>query len=233
MKTLKLTLLTLVAVAASASLAHAASITYSTASGATESGGNPVNASATFTTGANTLTITLSNLLANPTSVAQNISDLFFTLSTGQTSGTIASSGGALINIDGSGNATSAGTSSNLGWSLTYSAATGFHLDDLNGATNTPAYTIIGPGPYTNANGSIAGNGPHNPFVNQTGNFTLTISGITAATTVTSATFSFGTASGNNVPGRPSVPDSGATLALLGSALTGLEVLRRKFAKRS
>jgi hypothetical protein len=44
----------------------------------------------------------------------------------------------------------------------------------LNGAT--PAHTIIGPagsGGYTNADGSIAGNGPHNPSLDRTATFTL------------------------------------------------------------
>src|SRR5207302_397330 len=45
--------------------ASAATITYSTAPGAT-SGGNAVSASATFVTGAGGLTITLQDLLANP-----------------------------------------------------------------------------------------------------------------------------------------------------------------------
>src|SRR5262245_37751676 len=39
-------------------------------------GGNPVNASATFTTSADTVTVVLTNLQADPKSVVQNLSDL-------------------------------------------------------------------------------------------------------------------------------------------------------------
>jgi hypothetical protein len=83
---------------------------------------------------------------------------------------------------------------------------------------------------YSNANGSIAGNNPHNPFINQTATWTLNITGITANTIVTAATFSFGTTAGNNVPGVPSVPsvpDGGTAGMLLGAALAGLGMLRR------
>jgi len=69
-----------------------------------------------------------------------------------------------------------------------------------------PSHTIIGPpGPgnvYSNADGSIAGNGPHNPFLNQTADFTITFPlPLLMGVTVTSATFSFGTTAGNNVNG--------------------------------
>ena len=49
--------------------AHAATVTYVTPTGATTSGG-PVNASATFTTGTNSISVSLSNLQANITDVA-------------------------------------------------------------------------------------------------------------------------------------------------------------------
>jgi hypothetical protein len=73
--------------------AHADLIIYGTPSGST-AGGQPVSAQAQFTTSAGELSIELTNLQANPTSVVQNISDLFFTISTGQLSGTLSSSSG-------------------------------------------------------------------------------------------------------------------------------------------
>jgi hypothetical protein len=66
-----------------------------------------------------------------------------------------------------------------------------------------PSQTIIGPGPYTSANGSLSGNDPHNPFINQTATFTLVATGVTDSTTVTSAIFSFNTTAGDNVTGVP------------------------------
>jgi len=91
-----------------------------------------------------------------------------------------------------------------------------------DGATDTPAHTIIGPpgnGGYTNAKGSIAGNGPHNPFLDQTATFTLDEAGVTAATTVTSSTFQFGTSDGQDQPaGTLVATPEPSTLALLSCA---------------
>jgi hypothetical protein len=52
-------------------------------------GGQPVEASAVFTTGAGTITVTLTNLDTNPRSVVQNLSDLEFTLSNGTATGAV------------------------------------------------------------------------------------------------------------------------------------------------
>lgn len=219
--------------------ASAMTISYQTASGATEIGGNQVSAQAIFTTGANTLNITLNNLVVNPKTVAQNISDLYFTLDGGSTSGiSINSSGGNLVQVNSDGTTTSKGAASSTGWDFSYDASSGgFHLNGL-GATYSPAYTILGApgsgGTYNNANDSITehknGSSPHNPFLDQSAVFSLSIPGLTADTTVTSATFSFGTGSDNDVPGTP-VPDGGTTLLLLGAALTGLGVIKRRCRK--
>jgi hypothetical protein len=86
---------------------------------------------------------------------------------------------------------------------------------------------------YSNANGSIAGNGPHNPFLNQTATFNIAVTGVTAATTVTSATFSFGTVAGVNVPGTPGTPavPEPISSALVGTGLIGLFFLRGRIVR--
>jgi hypothetical protein len=211
-------------------VAHADTITFNTPAGATTLGG-PVNASATFVTGAGTVSISLTNLQANPTNVAQLLSDLDFTLSNGATTGTLASSSGTQIFVAANGTFT-LGSTGSTGWGLNNNVAGGLQLDALGFVG--PAGLIIGPpdgaNVYSNANGSIAGNGPHNPFLNQTATFTVDVAGVTADTTITSATFSFGTTPGIDVPGGPpsQVPEPSSTI-LLGTGLAGFAgIVRRK-----
>ena len=80
--------------------------------------------------------------------------------------------------------------------------------------------------PYTDANASITRNSKFNPFVDGSATFTLALAGVTAATTITGATFSFGT---GPIPLLRvfHVPIPG-TLPLFATGLLGLWALRRK-----
>ena len=222
--------LLLLMISIGAGAAHANSFLFTTPAGSSTSGG-PVSASAMVTTGAGTVTIMLSNLQANITDVAQAISDFAFTLNGGATSGTLTASSGQEINIAGNGTF-ALGSTVSTGWALT-----GLALSVL-GTPTGPAHLIIGPpaggGTYSAANGSIAGNGPHNAFLNQSATFTLAITGVTAATNVTGATFSFGTTAGVNIPGTPTGTPEPGTLVLFGTGLLGCAgLLRRWLAARS
>jgi hypothetical protein len=166
-----------------------------------------VDAEADFTTSLHSLTITLKDLQANPTDVGQLLSALSFTVGNGTLSGaTLTSSSGQLITVN-SNKTFSTGATVPTGWVPTLSGTSG-QLNDLAGTHHAgPAHLIIGPpggATYANSNGSIAGNKPHNPFLDETATFTITGSGITADTTITSATFSFGTTSGVYVDGTTS-----------------------------
>jgi len=214
--------------------AHAGSFTFQTAAGATESGGNPVNASASITTGAGTVTITLFNLLVNPNTVAQNISDFHFSLSGTTALGSLFSSSGQEINVAANGSATTGNTVA-TGWAFT-SPSTGSYLLNVLGTAIGPAHTILGApgagGTYSNAGGSIAGNDPHNPFLNQSATFTLNITGVTAATTVSNVVFSFGTVGGNDVPGGGSSVPEPLSLSLVGGGLLALGLLRKRLPRQ-
>jgi hypothetical protein len=198
---------------------QAGSITYVTPAGST-TGGGPVNDEAVFTTTAGSLSITLTNLQANPTDVAQLLSDLSFTLGGGNLTGaTLTSSSGQEVTVAKDGSFT-LGSTVSTGWAFGTSAGTG--TLDVLGTPTGPSHLIIGPpgaGGYTNANGSIAGNKPHNPFLNESATFTITGSGITDTTTITAVTFSFGTTAGITVDGIPlaAVPEpSSLALGLAG-----------------
>ena len=223
----------------SSSLAMASSFTFTTPSGSTQ-GGQPVNAQAVFTTGLNSVTIDLSNLLtaAQMVTVAQNLSDLSFTLSgtfaSGLVNNTNRSYSGTLIDVGALG-AVSAGSGSFNGWDFSNSGST-FLLEDL-GSLAGPAQTILGGTAgsftaYSNANGSIVNNDPHNPFLQGIAHFTLGIAGVTAGTNVTAATFSFNTTLGNNIDGvggsRPAAVPEPATYLMLGGGLLAIAALTRR-----
>jgi hypothetical protein len=202
--------------------AQAGTITYITPSGATAVGG-PVDAAAVFVTSTDTLTVTLLNLLSNPKDVAQNLSDLGFAISSGQTTGTLTDSSGQELSVYSNGTFTF-GSTVPTGWQLDSDGAP-FHLDLLG--TPTRAHTIIGGpgagGTYSNANGSIARNNAHNPFLNGEATFTLNIPGLTDASSISSASFSFGTTEGADVfPGIiQSVPEP-ASIGILAFGMVGL-----------
>jgi hypothetical protein len=211
-------------IVAIATPAARASITFVTPSGSNDTAGDPVSASATFTVTSGSISITLTNLQTDMKDAGQLLSDLQFTVSNGSLSGSsLSSSSGNLITVHQKGSTTAGSTGVSTGWA--YSASNG-ELNGLNGK-NKASRTIIGPAnssgtPYPDANSSIAGNGPHNPFLDGSATFTIAGTGITSSTTIASATFSFGTASGDNIDGVPvsSVPEP-STMALAGLGAIG------------
>ncbi len=186
--------------------------------------------SATITTGTNSVTIQLTDLFVNPGDVGDNLSALLFTLSNTPTGASITSSSGTEITVNGNGSST-LGSTVATGWVLSLLGAQ-TTLDVLSGTGHAgPAHTIIGApgvGGYTNANSSIAGSGPHNPFLDLTATFTLTEMGVTSSTTVTAATFQFGTTDGSGLVPGVLTPEPASLLLFGGAALFSL-VLRKRF----
>ena len=219
--------------------AQADMITFDTAVGATTSGG-AVDATATITTAAGMITLSLTNLEANPTDVAQNLSDFEFTLSDGMATGATFAAGAVdsaqQITVNHGGTATlgsSLTTAAAIDWALSTPTTAEIMLDKL---PNGPSQLIIGPsasgGLYSNANGSIAGNGPHNAFLDQTVTWVIDDPNVTADSTVTAATFSFGTTEGADlvpgtlVPGSP-VPEP-SFYGAVAAGLAGLLIAARR-----
>lgn len=202
--------------------------------GATGNNGNTVNALATFTTGSGTITVTLTNCQTNETTIAQNISDVFFTLSgaTGSTNGTAVGTQTANTyeNIASNG-AVTTGVGAGRTWGFCESG-TSFHLDVLGcgfvdpAGQHGPSDTIIGSTTCSGGDGSLCGNDPHNPFIGGFGTFTFAATGAASGSMVSNVTISFGTQDFAS-PGVPS-PEPG-TLLLFGAGLLGVAgVIRRR-----
>lgn len=217
-----LRIVTVLALLFFAGSAYADGITFTTPIGAKDSAGDPVSAQANFSLSGSTLTLTLTNLQLSDKNAGQLLTDVFFTLSAG--TATLSSQTGDLIMIGGGGAVTDLGVS-NLGWgfgSATVNGNSGFEVcvicQGSAHASPTPSEGIVGPGPYTTANPSIANNGPHNPFVNQTASFVLT--GVSSGAEISNVTFSFGTSPGDNI----ATPEPG-TLGLLMLGFIALAVV--------
>lgn len=90
------------------------------------------------------------------------------------------------------------------GWVFS-SSGENFSLDVLSGTGHAgPAHTIIGApavdNKYDGAGGSIAGNGPHNPFLALSVVFQFSLTCVDELPNVTASTFQFRTADGQGQP---------------------------------
>jgi hypothetical protein len=169
----------------------------------------PVSASATFTNpGDGTIVVTVANNLADPRSAGQLLNGVAFTLSEGETTGTLGINTAIIGTVQKGGVFTQIGSNpAPTGWALADNFYGGLELcvlcKDLGGIG--PSHLLIGSpapsGKYDSANASIAGNKPHNPFTTGTASFTIAINGITPTSTVIAATFFFSTTDGVGVAG--------------------------------
>jgi hypothetical protein len=199
------------------SVQSAQAITIGTPSGYTLSG-LPVNATASFTLNEGSISLTLTNLQQNPTSIAQLISGITFNVSGASGSGGLTTVNSGLVSTISAGGSYTAGVSDPLTRWTASQLETLITLTTLSGGT--PNRLIIGPAGYSNANPSITG--VHNPSVLESATFNITIPGVTSTSTLSNVTFLFGSG-----PTAVPVPIPGALL-LFGPGVAGLIALRRR-----
>ena len=194
---------------------HATVITFDASSPNLNNSG-PVDASATITTLANQIDVTLTDLQAGIHSAGQEVSGIIFTLNVAPTSASIGSSSGTLIDAPST---TAIGGSPSAHWGVGHSGFTVI-LETAGpfAQGGQPFDLIIGPGPWPNLNPSITN---HQPEIQGAGTFDLTALGITSATTVSSLQFLFGTGPYGELAGvDPPIPvPEPASLALFSVAL--------------
>jgi hypothetical protein len=205
--------------------------TFTTAANAS-SQGKSVAAQAAIEVNSNHIHVVLTNLLNNPTSVAQALSFLFFKVDNGTTAGTLTSSSAMSRDVNADGTYQTTGVIA-TGWNL-LGSGNQMELCDVGCNAAGPSNTLIG-GPGINglysSNPSIVGNQPHNPFLVGNAVFDLAVTGVTYQSKITNVTFGFGTAAGNNVyfgeSTMATVPEPSAIL-LLASCIVAVGLISRR-----
>lgn len=208
-------------------------------------GCSTTNVTGTIVAGNGTVTITLNNNLTNAqvNSIIQNISAVYFQVS-GYNGGAVtlgANSSTASVTVgpfQNGGLSTPGGPQNPTGWAAGHSGNTITVCVICAFGINAPAgpdRTIIGgdaTNPYPNAGGSIAGNGPHNPFLAGTVTFVLNVPGVTVNSTFSNVVVQFGTTATPPDGNGGEIPEP-ASMLLLGTGLIGVAAgVRRRLGKK-
>lgn len=192
-------------------------------------GSQSATADITYDGGTQQLTIVLTNTTAVTSSAGDLLTGLEFPGSNTFVTANIVGRTGSLVTISGGGvGNVPAGNFSD--WifesnALTFHGANPGENPPDGGIIGVPTSVNAGAPTYASANPSIAGNGPHNPFIYQTATFVISAPGFTFPQDP-SVTFLFGTEFETEVPGTGTGIPEPASLGMLG--LGGLALLARR-----
>ena len=195
-----------------------------------------------FDTTAGTVSVTLDNTTSETYAAGDLMQGVSFNIATGAGAGSLSSAtyssvSGNLINVASNGSystagaATLTGTNGVTGSSAWQLASTASSLTLKTSSADTVIGSPTG-GNYSAANGSIKGNGPHNPFLQDSPTFVLDLPGIVGASNVdvTWATIYYttgGVQTTTRINGGTPLPEP-AALSLLGLPAIGLLLRKRR-----
>jgi hypothetical protein len=208
-------------------LLEAHTIEVSAIPGEANSGGGPVDSSATVTTRAGTLTTELLNLLtaAQMKSVGRDVNEEFFRLDTARNWGSGTHSLGTLSDVQSKGRAVSMGHSTSPDSDLiTWTFADSGSKQPLNSLRGNPTVlnqTLVG----GTANASIEDRASYNPFVHEKDEFVLSVAG--KDTKVKKEAFSLGDQSDDEVSAS-AVPEPRFTSWLLLAGIMPVALVYRR-----
>jgi hypothetical protein len=199
-----------------------------------------------------TILISVANLQKNPVNIGQLISRVNFTLShftNTSPNAAVVTERATEIEIDRMGRIVEVDATLDTDWKILPVATGRFDLCTICNGSGDPDQLLIGApaanGRYPNANGGIAGNNSHNPFllasaetytegplagVNSMPSWTIRLNGIQPTTYVTAVAFGFGTSYGAltaEADALTPTPEPG-TMILLGCGVALMFAARRR-----
>jgi len=189
----------------------------------------PTSAQANFVLGNGSITITLTNLVANEHSIGQAISQFTFQVNPPMTlSPTLTNVSGTLIDITSNGTITPP-TAPSTTWALT-TTLNPTTLTVFNGGK--PTELIVGMptnGAYDPSMGNGGGGLPqHSPVFEGSATFTISDPNLSMNTQISNVVFYFGTGPESHLNGSPVVPEPpSVVLGMIGLAGLGFTGLRR------
>jgi len=200
-------------------------------SATTTVGGAPVNSTAEITISGTSVTVKLSDLLADPASVGSVLNGISFNLNGATGASGLTADGANTVNLQGASPVYGSISGATVASEFTLSNVGSQIILSSLGSTG-PDYLIIGPAGYGSANGSLK-NGPHNPFILETATFYFTLSGANSFSVndISGLTFLFGTSTDSSTSRTNDIPVVPEPSTVIAGALLlvplGVQAVRR------